>query len=129
MRKLLKTYAFAPERIVTDDLRSYRAAACDLGLEGRHEHERWRNNRAENSHQPTRRRERKTQRFRSAGSAQRFLSCPAAHLQHLQRPAPSDISPNAPGAPRGGDDHVARGRRSGLKINQVEKFRASSLAT
>ena len=72
MRKLLKKYAFAPERFVTDDLRSYRAAAGDLGLESRHERRRGKNNRAENSHQPTRRRERKMQRFKSPGSAQRF---------------------------------------------------------
>ncbi len=39
---------------------------------------RWRNNRAENSHQPTRRRERKMQRFKSPGSAQKFLSTHAA---------------------------------------------------
>ena len=74
MRKLLKKYAFVPERLVTDDLRSYRAAARDLGIEGRHERGRWKNNRAENSHQPTRRRERKMQRFKSSVSAQRFLS-------------------------------------------------------
>jgi transposase-like protein len=78
MRKLLETYVFAPERLVTDDLRSHRAAASALGLEDRHEHGRWKNNRAENSHQPTRRRERKMQRFKSAGSAQRFLSTHAA---------------------------------------------------
>jgi putative transposase len=69
MRKLLKKYAFAPERLVTDDLRSYAPAARDLGIEHLHERGRWRNNRAENSHQPTRRRERKMQRFKSAGSA------------------------------------------------------------
>jgi putative transposase len=56
MRKLLKN---APERLVTDDLRSYAAAARDLGIEHLHERGRWENNRAENSHQPTRRRERK----------------------------------------------------------------------
>jgi putative transposase len=78
MRKLLKKYAFAPERLVTDDLRSYAPAARDLGIEHLHERGRWRNNRAENSHQPTRRRERKMQRFKSAGSAQRFLSAHAA---------------------------------------------------
>ena len=64
MRKLLKKYAFVPERLVTDDLRSYSAAVRDLGIERRHERGRWKNNRAENSHQPTRRRERKMQRFR-----------------------------------------------------------------
>ena len=44
----------------------------------RREAGRWKNNRAENSHQPTRRRERKMQRFKSAGSAQKFLSAHAA---------------------------------------------------
>ncbi len=78
MRKLLKKYAFAPEKFVTDDLRSYRAGAGDLGLESRHAHGQGKNNRAENSHQPTRRRERKMQRFKSPGSAQRFLSSHAA---------------------------------------------------
>jgi len=78
MRKLLKKYAFAPERLVTDDLRSYGSAARDLGLESRRERGRWKNNRAENSHQPTRRRARKMQRFKSPGSAQKFLSAHAA---------------------------------------------------
>jgi putative transposase len=78
MRNLLKKYAFAPERLVTDDLRSYGAAARDLGIEHLHERGRWKNNRAENSHQPVRRRERKMQRFKSAGSAQKFLSAHAA---------------------------------------------------
>ena len=78
MRKLLKKYAVVPERMVTDDLRSYGAAARALGLERLHKRGRWRNNRAENSHQPTRRRERKMQRFKSAGSAQKFLSTHAA---------------------------------------------------
>jgi putative transposase len=59
-------------------LTSYRAAARDLGLAKQHERGRTRNNRAENSHQPTRRRERKMQRFKSMGSAQRFLSLHAA---------------------------------------------------
>src|SRR5277367_2971153 len=73
MRKLLKKYAFAPQRLVTDDLRSYRAAARELGIERRHECGRWKNNRAENSYHPTRRRERKMQRFKSPRSAQKFL--------------------------------------------------------
>jgi putative transposase len=87
MRKLLKKYAFVPERLVTDDLRSYGAAARALGLERLHERGRWRNNRAENSHQPTRRRERKVQRFKSARSAQKFLSTHAAvyNIFNIQR--------------------------------------------
>src|ERR1019366_2433068 len=78
MRKLLKKYGFVPDKLVTDDLRSYGAAAGHLGILNRHERGRWRNNRAENSHQPTRRRERKMQWFKSVGSAQRFLSVHAA---------------------------------------------------
>ena len=86
MRKLLKKYAFVPKRLVTDDLRSYGAAARALGLERLHERGRWKNNRVENSHQPTRRRERKMQRFKSARSAQKFLSTHAAvHNINVQR--------------------------------------------
>ena len=78
MRKLLKKTGFVPDQLVTDELTSYRAATRDLGLTKRHQRGRSRNNRAENSHQPTRRRERKMQRFKSMGSAQRFLSIHAA---------------------------------------------------
>ena len=78
MRKLLKKYGFIPDLLITDDLRSYGAAARELGIEKHHGRGRWRNNRAENSHQPTRRRERKMQGFKSRGSAQRFLSTHAA---------------------------------------------------
>ena len=78
MRKLLRKYAVVPDRLVTDDLRSYRAATLDLGIDHLHDRGRWKNNRAENSHQPTRRRERKMQRFKSAGTAQKFLSTHAA---------------------------------------------------
>src|SRR5450631_3309796 len=78
MRKLPKKYGFAPDELVTDDLRSYAAAAHDLGMAHRNRRGRWRNNRAENSHQPARRRERKMQGFKSVGSAQRFLSSHAA---------------------------------------------------
>ena len=46
MRKLLRKYAVAPERLVTDDLRSYRAATLDLGIDHLHDRGRWKNNRA-----------------------------------------------------------------------------------
>ena len=78
MRKLLRRYSFLPDRLITDDLPSYGAAARELGIQKRHERGRSKNNRAENSHQPTRRRERKMQGFKSPGSAQRFLSTHAA---------------------------------------------------
>jgi putative transposase len=75
MRKLLKKYGFVPDKLVTDDLRSYTAAASDLGIAKRYERGRWRNNRAENSHQSTRRRERKMQGFKSAGRRKDFSQC------------------------------------------------------
>jgi len=68
----------AGSRSLTKDLRSYSAAARDLGIGNRYEPGRWKNNRAENSHQLTRRRERKMQSFESPGSAQKFLSTHAA---------------------------------------------------
>ena len=87
MRKLLKKQRFAPTKIVTDKLRSYAAAFRDLGMAADHETGQYKNNRAENSHQPVRRRERKMQRFKSPGSAQRFLSIHSAtyNLFNTQR--------------------------------------------
>jgi transposase-like protein len=79
MRRLLKHEGAFPETMVTDGLGSYGAAADILGCRDRHRSGRLReNNRAENSHLPLRRRERKMQRFKSQGSAQRFLSTHAA---------------------------------------------------
>jgi transposase-like protein len=74
MRKLLRKQRFAPKTLVTDRLRFYGTAKTQLGLSARHEEGLRKNNRAENSHLPVRRRERKMQRFKSPGSAQRFLS-------------------------------------------------------
>ena len=78
MRKLLKKYSFAPAQVTTDKLRSYGAAFRQFGLTAHHEQGRRTNNRAEVSHQSVRRRERKMQRFKSMGSAQRFVSLHAA---------------------------------------------------
>ena len=75
MVKLLKKHGFAPSRVVTDRLRSYPAAFRAIGLTAEHDRGLRANNRAENSHQPIRRRERKLQRFKSPGSAQ--LSSPS----------------------------------------------------
>src|SRR5438132_2477662 len=87
MRKLLKKQGFAPKLLVTDKLRSYAAAFRRLRLTCPHEQGLRKNNRAENSHQVVRRRERKLQRFKSARSAQRFLSMHAAvhNTFNLQR--------------------------------------------
>src|SRR6202048_1226015 len=87
MRKLLKKQGFVPKLLVTDKLGSYGSAFRHLRLVCPHEQGLRKNNRAENSHQVVRRRERKMQRFKSAGSAQRFLSMHAAvhNTFNLQR--------------------------------------------
>ena len=110
LRKLLKRNGFL-QVIVTDKLRSYGAALQELGFTGRHDQGLLANNRAENSHQPLRRRERKMQGFKSARSAQRFVSTHAAvyntfnvqrHL--ISRPTLRRLS-------RRGDGNVARCNR------------------
>jgi putative transposase len=87
MRKLLKKQGYAPDVLVTDKLGSYAAARRELRLSARHEQGLRKNNRAENSHQAVRRRERKMQRFKAAGSAQGFLSmhAPVHNTFNLQR--------------------------------------------
>jgi transposase-like protein len=87
MRKLLKKQGFASEALVTDKLRSYGAAKSELNLCARHEQSLRKNNRAGNSHLPVRRREHKMQRFKSPGSAQRFLSVHASTSNGLSHPA------------------------------------------
>src|SRR5919107_595833 len=87
MRKLLKKQGYAPDELVTDKLGSYGAARRELRLSCCHEQGLRKNNRAENSHQPVRRRERKQQGFKSPGSAQLFLSMHVAvhNTFNLQR--------------------------------------------
>lgn len=79
LRKLLTRQGIQPQSFVTDGLASYRAAFNEFGCSDRHHPGRLReNNRAENSHLPIRCRERKQQRFKSQGSAQKFLATHAA---------------------------------------------------
>jgi hypothetical protein len=78
MRKLLKKHGLAPREIVTDRLRSCGAAFQELHLSAVHVQGKRKNNRAESSHVPIRRRERRMQDFRSPAGAQRFLSSHAA---------------------------------------------------
>jgi transposase-like protein len=73
-RKLLKGLRYIPRVIVTDRLKSYAAAEREILPSVEHRQSRYLNNRAEVSHQPTRRRERQMKRFKSARHAQRFLS-------------------------------------------------------
>jgi putative transposase len=77
-RKLIRKHRMIPSKFVTDRLPSYGAARAELPVTIAHERGLRQNNRAESSHVPVRRRERKMQRFRSARSAQKFLSMHAA---------------------------------------------------
>jgi len=87
MRKLLKKQGFTPKLLTTDKLASYGVASRQLQLTRPHEQGLRKNNRAENSHQVVRRRERKMQRLNSARFARRFLSVHAAvyNTFNLQR--------------------------------------------
>jgi putative transposase len=82
LRKAMKRYG-RPEVIVTNLLRSYRAAMNIIGNAGRQETGRWLNNRAENSHQPFRRRERAMAKFRSTKSLQKLTSVHASVHNHF----------------------------------------------
>ena len=84
LRKVMKRYG-RPKVIVTDKLRSYRAAMKKIGIEDRQETGRWLNNRAENSHQPFRRRERGMGKFRSTKSLQKFVSIHASVQNHFNK--------------------------------------------
>jgi transposase-like protein len=83
-RKLLKGFTYVPRVILTDKLKSYGAAKREILPGVEHRQHRYLNNRAENSHQPTRQRERRMQRFKSPGHAQRFLSAYGPVAQHFR---------------------------------------------
>src|SRR5271166_19898 len=91
-RRLLKGLQYVPRVIVTDKLRSYGVAKRHLLPDVEHRQSRYLNNRAENSHRPTRRRERQMQRFKSPRQAQRFLSTHSfiLHLRPLSFATSSD---------------------------------------
>src|SRR3954464_7922073 len=98
LRKLLKRQTRVPRVIITDKLASYRAAKGEVMPSVEHRRHKGLNSRAENSHQPTRRRERPMKRFKSAGQAQRFLSAhdQISNLFHLRRDhLPADQYPPA----------------------------------
>ena len=87
LRKLLRKHGRGPRVMITDKLGSYAAARRDLGMKFEHRRHKGLNNRAENSHLPTRRRERIMKRFKSARHLQCFLSIhdPIANLHHFPR--------------------------------------------
>ena len=84
LRNAVKHYG-EPRVIVRDGLKSYDAALRELGLEDRQETGRWRNNRAENSHQPLRRRERAMQGFRRRQTLERFASVHSSVFNHFNK--------------------------------------------
>jgi putative transposase len=83
-RKLLKGLTYVPRVVVTDKLKSYGAALRELLPGVEHRQHRYLNNRAENSHQLTRQRERRMQGFKSPGQAQRFLAAYGPIAQHFR---------------------------------------------
>ena len=83
-RKLLKSLEYVPRVIVTDKLGSYQVAHRELLGSVEHRQSKYLNNRAENSHQPTRQRERAMKRFTSPGHAQRFLSAFSSISPHFR---------------------------------------------
>jgi putative transposase len=87
LRKLLKRQGRSPRVMITDKLASYAAAKTAVMPGVEHRQHKGLNNRAENSHQPTRRRERIMKRFKSAGQAQRFLSVHDQVANLFRRPS------------------------------------------
>ena len=84
LKRTMKRYG-RPEVIVTDRLRSYRAAMREIGNEARQVTGRWLNNRAENSHQPFRRRERAMAKFRTPATLQKFAAVHASVHNHFNQ--------------------------------------------
>jgi len=83
-RKLLKGCQYVPRVVITDKLKSYGAAKREILPGVEHRQHRYLNNRAENSHQPTRQREQRMQGFKSPGHAQRFLAAYGPIVQHFR---------------------------------------------
>ena len=83
-RKLLKGLQYVPRIIITDQLKSYRAAKAEVLPGVEHQQGKGLNSRAENSHQPTRLREKVMRRFKSAGQVQRFLSAFGVITSHFR---------------------------------------------
>jgi putative transposase len=82
LKKIMKLYG-QPQVIVTDRLRSYRAAMKIIGNAEVQEVGRWKNNRCENSHLPFRRREQAMLKFRHLRSLQKFVSIHVSVHNHF----------------------------------------------
>jgi transposase-like protein len=117
MRKLLKKYGFVPDKLVTDDLTSYAAAASDLGIARRHERGQLRNkieprirtNRPDGANTRC--------RVSSVRGQPKDFSQLTQPLQHFQRPTSSHFCQDTPSLSRVGYEQVARGSRGRLKYS------------
>ena len=109
MRKLMKKLQCVPRVLITDKLKSYGVAHRELMPSVEHRQSKCLNNRAENSHQPTRQRERAMQRFKSPGSARAV----SLRLQHDLTALPSTAAPARSSSLSAGDErtppNLARG--------------------
>ena len=123
LRRLMERQCRPPRVMITDKLARYAAAERAVMPSVEHRKHKGLNNRAENAHQPTRRRERQVRRLKSARQAQRFLSAHAgiSNLFHLAvtkcplpgivppGPRPSRFGPKSPASPPGRNyEHAAR---------------------
>ena len=115
LRKLLKKQGYVPDRFVTDGLLSYGAALEKIGCRSRHRPGRLReNNRAKNSHLSVRRRERKMQRFKSQGQAQRFVFIQGAIYNLFNVSLPKTLSAHIDDVTRRGRGGLGCGRNPGV---------------
>ena len=132
-RKLLKRQCTSPRVLVTDKLRSYQVAHRELMPSVAHRRSRYLNHRAENSHQPTRHRERAMKRFTSIRHAQRFLSAFSGISPHFRPPSAPAVGgrlPTGDGRPLRGlerdhrrDDHGRRlNRRLGQDVSSTPRL-------
>jgi putative transposase len=113
LRKLLKKQGRAPRVLITDKLRSYAAAKREIMPGVEHRQHKGLNNRAENSHQPTRRRERIMKRFKSPRQVQRFLSIHDQIANLFSRRPNQDTAAKFHAARTSSICHLGRGHRRG----------------
>jgi hypothetical protein len=106
-----------PETIVTDKLGSYRAALRTIGNAERQETGRWLNNRAENSHQPLRRRERAMQRFRQMRTLQKFAAIHSSVRNHFNQGHKTCHDGVGSSSAQGDSDHIGAKLKPSLDAN------------
>jgi putative transposase len=107
-RELVKGLMYVPRVIVTDQLKSYSAAKREVLASVEQRQHRYLNNRAENSHQPTRQRERRMGRFKAPGHAQRFLAVYGPIASHFRPRATGSLPQRI--ARRWGNDSKSGGK-------------------